>query len=128
MVRNFKTLHTWKMQDTAYLACCIILFSTTFIWFWSIRKRNDWSKVLLLSKGTINDKLRPKSHDIAFTKLINIFNDDSFSCLPAWSKTNFTEFAYVGYVCVGGGIFPAVILISSHMYIMKILDKVIISS
>ena len=68
------------------------------------------------------------SHNIQFTHLINIFNNDSYSCLPAWSKTNFTEFAYVGYVCVGGGIFPAAILISSHIYIMKILDKVMFLS
>ena len=48
----------------------------------------------------------------------------NFSCLPSWTNNNPIGIGYIWYVCIAGGVIPAVVILLSSFLIHNELRKV----
>ena len=48
----------------------------------------------------------------------------NFSCLPSWTSANPVDVGYIWYVCIAGGVIPAVVILMSNFVIHDELRKV----
>ena len=47
----------------------------------------------------------------------------SNSCLPTWSSRNPYELGFIWYVCIAGGVIPAILMITINLYVIFTLNN-----
>ena len=111
---------------TDYLASFTQLFFASFLWFWSIWERCDRSQVLLIF---ISEYWKFKVIYLLFIIYVWIlilcnYSSLSFlnSCLPTWTRHNPYELAFIWYVCIAGGVIPAILMITINLYVIFTLN------
>ena len=45
------------------------------------------------------------------------------SCLPTWSSRNPYELGFIWYVCIAGGVIPAILMITINLYVIFTLNN-----